>query len=174
MCSLSNDIIFREADPIFAKQMTDIYNESVRKKNITADTTEVSEEYFLNWLKKHDQEKWPAWIMQIKESKSIIGFCSLNFFYPRPAYDITAEISLYISEKFVGQGLGSLALNFIESEAQKRGMLNLLAFVFASNIPARKLFEKNGYISQGYFPNLALIENEFRTLIILQKKIKHE
>lgn len=44
--------------------------------------------------------------MAENSEKKIVGWLSFQDFYGRKAYDITAEISIYLDEKFRGRGYG--------------------------------------------------------------------
>lgn len=166
-----NEFFFRLASESDLPELVEIYNQSILTGKITADTDIVDIHYMRGWLKKHDAVQWPAWVMYNSENE-ILGFCSLNCFYPRPAYNITSEISIYLRCDQTGKKRGEKMLNYLEEEAQKRNIRNLLAFVFDSNEAAMRFFAKFGYEIQGRFPNLALMNNTIcRNLIIFRKTL---
>lgn len=166
-----NEFFFRVASEVDLPEILEIYNQSILSGKITADTEIVDMDYIKHWLKKHDEVQWPAWVMHNAENQ-IVGFCSLNSFYPRPAYNITSEISIYLRSDQTGKNRGEKMLNYLEEEAQKRNIKNLLAFVFDSNVPAMRFFAKFGYEIQGRFPKLALMNNNtYRNLVIFRKTL---
>jgi phosphinothricin acetyltransferase len=166
-----NEFFFRIVSESDLPEILEIYNQSILTGKITADTEIVDMDYMKNWLKKHDEVQWPAWVMNNAENE-ILGFCSLNCFYPRPAYNITSEISIYLRIDQTGKNRGEKMLCYLEEEAQKRDIKNLLAFVFDSNEPAMRFFTKFGYKIQGRFPNLALMNNKtHRNLVIFRKTL---
>lgn len=101
----------------------------------------------------------------------VVGWVSFQSFYGRPAYNGTAEISIYLDENFRGNGFGKQILNYSLQQASTFGIKDVLAFIFAHNQPSLKLFEKFGFEVWGNFPNIAVLDNIERTLIILGKRI---
>ena len=101
-----------------------------------------------------------------------VGWVSFQDFYGRPAYQKTAEISLYIDEKYRGKGLGRLILEYAIEKSHALGIENLLAFIFAHNLPSLSLFEKFGFELWANLKNIAELDGEKRSLIILGKNIK--
>lgn len=171
MCSHENEFFFRFASEADLPEMVEIYNQSILTEKITADTEIVDIHYMKHWLEKHDTVQWPVWVM-CSPVNEIWGFCSLNCFYPRPAYNITSEISLYLRRDQTGKKRGEKMLYYLEKEAKKRNIRNLLAFVFDSNEPAMRFFAKFGYEIQGRFNKLALMNNNnFRNLIVFRKTL---
>jgi phosphinothricin acetyltransferase len=75
----------------------------------------------------------------------IYGYCILTQFKKREAYDVTAEVTVYLKHDCVGRGLGSLAVQHIETVARHNGIHSLLAVICGENTQSIRLFEKNGY-----------------------------
>ena len=61
---------------------------------VTADTEPITVESRLNWFKEHDPKTRPLFIISLNEQT--VGWMSFQSFYGRPAYQATAEISIYI------------------------------------------------------------------------------
>ncbi len=80
-----------------------IYNSTVPSRLVTADTEPVSVESRLPWFEAHNAHKRPLWVVEDGE-KNIVGWVSFQSFYGRPAYDATAEISIYLADNRRGKG----------------------------------------------------------------------
>lgn len=161
-------LTFRYATIAELPWVVDVYNSIVAGRMVTADTDPVTVESRVAWFEAHD-EKHPLWI--VEEKGEAAGWVSLQKFYGRPAYDITAEISIYLHERTRGRGLGKQVLQIAIEKSAALGIENLLGFVFAHNIPSMKLFEKAGFAHWADMPGIALLDGAYRTLIILGKKI---
>ena len=138
---------------------------------VTADLEPVSVESKLAWFHEHNSETRPLWMVEDTQEKTI-GWVSFQNFYGRPAYQKTAEISIYIDEKCRGKGFGRQILQYSLGKCPELGIENLLAFIFAHNLPSLTLFEKFGFELWANLKNIAELDGEKQSLIILGKTIK--
>ena len=75
-----------------------IYNSTIAGRMVTADTTPVPVASKVQWFHDHNKETRPLWVVE-NEVQKLIGWVSFQDFYGRPAYNGTAEISIYLDEK---------------------------------------------------------------------------
>jgi len=146
-----------------------IYNSVVAGRMVTADTEPVSVESKLNWFNNHNTSKRPLYI--VHDNNNIIGWVSLESFYGRPAYNQTAEVSIYLEEAARGKGCGKEILKHIIDQAPVLGIKSLLGYIFAHNEPSLKLFRNFGFEQWALFPNVAVLDGVERSLIILGKRV---
>ncbi|MGB8701943.1 MAG: N-acetyltransferase family protein [Thermosynechococcaceae cyanobacterium] len=151
-------------------RIVDIYNATIPSRLVTADLDPVSVESRLPWFEAHQHPCRPLWVVET-EDQGVAGWLSVSNFYGRPAYDKTAEISLYIDEAMRGCGLGSFLLGTAIAQAPHLNLDRLLAFVFGHNQPSLSLFAKFGFQHWGMLPGVALLEGIERDLIILGKQV---
>ena len=137
---------------------------------VTADTEPASVESKINWFEKHSKDRRPLWITEDENGKTI-GWISFQSFYGRPAYDATAEISIYLHEGARGKGLGKKALRYAMENCNRYGIKTLLGFIFAHNVPSLKLFTSQGFEQWANLPAVAVLYGVERSLIILGKRI---
>ena len=180
------------------KAIVEIYNSTINSRIATADTRPVTIESRLSWFHNRDLAYRPIWVVDIDpsigksedprieklgESKivnlfsrrsqdKIIAWLSFNDFYGRPAYQHTAEISLYVAKDYRGQGIADGLVKKAIAESPKLRIKTLLAFVFGHNIPSIKLFTKHGFTRWGLLPQVAEIDRVERDLLILGRRIK--
>lgn len=162
-------LTFIYAEEADLEKIVATYNQTVPGRMVTADTEPVSVESKRNWFRAHNKTNRPLWI--VKADNVYAGWISFNSFYGRPAYDITAEVSIYLDENMRGKGIGEKCLKHALSEAPQRGIENLLGFIFGHNEASLKLFYKNGFEKWAHFPGVALMDDIRRDLIILGKKV---
>ncbi len=146
-----------------------IYNSTVAGRIVTADTEPVSVESRLEWFHKHESLKRPLWM--VSENDDIIGWVSFQSFYGRPAYQATAEISIYVDELYRGKKYGEQILAFALEKCSELGIKTLLGFIFGHNKPSLGLFYKKGFTEWGKFPRVAELDGIERDLIIVGKRI---
>lgn len=141
-----------------------IYNETVPSRMVTADLEPVSVDSRQAWFDAHDRSH-PIWV--VKKNTWVIAWVSLSPFYGRPAYHVTAEISIYITATERKHGLGSFLLHFVMEQASQLGIMNLMGFVFSHNTVSIKLFRQAGFSCWGKLLNVADMDGEPRSLSIM-------
>lgn len=143
-----------------------IYNSTIPGRMVTADLEPVSTENRLVWFDQHDPSRRPLWVVE-NENHKVIAWMSFSDFSERAAYNITAEISIYLDPVTRGKGLGSLLLQYAIEHAPELGVHKLLGKIFAHNEPSIKLFKKYGFDEWGNLPDVCLLDGELRSVLIL-------
>ncbi len=146
-----------------------IYNSTVPSRQVTADLEPVSIESRHAWFAAHGPEKRPLWV--VEDQGKIIGWLSFSDFYGRPAYQHTAEVSIYLDEAARGKGLGGKLLAASLEAAPKLGIDTVLGFVFGHNEPSVRLFQSFGFTAWGTLPRVAVLDGVERDLVILGKRL---
>ncbi len=160
----------RAPRPIRQAEMEDlpnivaIYNSTIASGKVTADTQPVSLESRIPWFQRHNAKR-PLFV--VEEAGEIVGWLSFEDFYGRPAYSITAEISIYIRSDKRGIGIGDGLLRHAINQALQMDLKRLVAFIFAANQPSIKLFQKYGFVTWGQLPEVAEIDQQTHDLQIL-------
>ena len=165
-------ITFKNALLTDLTTIVEIYNSTIPSGMVTADIKPVSIKSKVQWFKQHNNDKRPLLIIR-NERKQIIGWVSFQSFYGRPAYNSTAEISIYLHAKVRGKGLGKIILNHCIAIAPDLGVKTLLGFIFKHNEPSLKLFHNAGFTDWGELPHVAEINNVERSLIITGLRVNH-
>jgi len=121
-------------------RIVEIYNATIPSRRVTADTEPVSVESRVAWFEDHNPGSRPLWVVELEGR--IAAWLSFSSFYGRPAYDKTAELSIYVDEAFRKLGLGSYLLTQAISHAPSLKLDTLLGFIFGHNQESLRLFEK--------------------------------
>ncbi|WP_019637981.1 GNAT family N-acetyltransferase [Paenibacillus fonticola] len=184
------------------QEIVDIYNETIESRMVTADLKPVTVESRLKWFAEHTLDRRPLWVVRPGESGAgqigaaaigteaigtgviggtssagehgnrVIAWLSFQSFYGRPAYDGTAEISIYISSTFRGQGIGSLLIGKAIAACPEIEVKTLLGFVFAHNAGSMALLRKHGFEQWGLLPRVANLDGTERDLVILGRRVE--
>ncbi|PSB03292.1 N-acetyltransferase [Merismopedia glauca CCAP 1448/3] len=147
----------------------EIYNSTIPSRIVTADLEPISWQSRLNWFEEHDSNTRPLLVLELE--KRAIGWLSLQSFYGRPAYQATAEVSIYIANSYSRKGWGSYLLKHSLEMCPKWQVNTLLGFIFAHNYPSLNLFQKFQFQQWGYFPKVAKLDGLERDLIIMGLRV---
>lgn len=167
---MQHEFTIRDATLDDLPGIVDIYNSTVPGRMVTADTEPVSVESRLPWFHEHTPQRRPLWVAE--RGGKLCGWLSYQSFYGRPAYNGTAEVSIYVAEASRGQGLGKLLLQRAIEEAPKVGLHTLLGFIFGHNEPSLILFDRFGFERWAHLPRVATLDGIDRDLVIVGKRIE--
>lgn len=101
----------------------------------------------------------------------LCGYASYHKYREREAFSKTAEISIYLKNKYAGCGIGSKALQMLEPLAKNAGVHTLLALVCHENTESIRLFKRSGYMMQSCLKEVGYKFGRYLDLVILQKFI---
>ncbi|MBR8461258.1 N-acetyltransferase [Campylobacter sp. faydin G-140] len=150
-------------------KIVEIYNSTIPAHTSTADLTPVSVEQREPWFYAHKGNR-PLYVM--RDDGEIVAWCSFSDYIARAAYDISAEISLYVSHNARGKGVGAKFLTTMLSLAPSLGLKNVIAVIFKHNKPSINLFHKFGFEDWGELPDVCDIDGELKSVVILGKRVK--
>ncbi len=90
----------------------------------------------------------------VLHNDAIAGYCFLTKYKDRPAYQRTAEVTIYLRPEFQGRGLGFAALQRLIQDARDSGLKTLLALISGGNESSIALFTKAGFTKCAHFRNV--------------------
>jgi phosphinothricin acetyltransferase len=146
-----------------------IYNAAVATRVATAQLEQVTLDERRNWLKEHSPDRHPFWVLEI--DRKIAGWLTLKPFLPRCAYRGTAEVSVYVDEKFWRRGVGRTLLGEAIARASSLKINAMVGLIFAHNEPSLKLFERLGFEKWGLLPRVARLDDIERDLTIMGRPV---
>ena len=162
-------MIIRDATEADLPAIVDIYNEAIRGRMSTAQLDEVSVEQMLPWFRAHSAKAHPLWVAEI--DGRIAGWFSFHFFIKRAAYRATAEISVYVSEKFRGRGVGKALLEKAIAHSPSLELSALVGYIFDHNEPSVRLFTRMGFERWGFLPRVARVDGVERGVVIMGRQV---
>ena len=146
-----------------------IYNAAIPCQVVTADLVPVTIKSRLAWFQAHSADHYPLWV--IETNGTIAGWLGFQPFYGRPAYQTTAELSLYIHPDCQRQGIGRKLLEQAIETAPALKLATLIGFIFADNHPSLRLFQRLDFEQWGYLPRVAQFDKGSQDLAILGRQI---
>ncbi|MBI1396143.1 MAG: GNAT family N-acetyltransferase [Betaproteobacteria bacterium] len=150
-------------------EIVEIYNETIPLRTVTADVEPVTVRSREAWFRLHEPGSRPLWVTE--SGGRVSAWLSFSSFYGRPAYDGTAEISIYVGRSHQRWGIGSFLVREAIREAPDLGLHTLLGFVFADNRPSLATFGSCGFEGWGRLPGVARIDGVAKDLVILGLKL---
>src|SRR4029453_13374220 len=135
----SHEMIIRDAVEADLPVIVEIYNATVPTRMVTADPEPATAEARLPGFREHSPERYPLWVAE--SEGRVIGWLDFKKFLPRAAYRGTAEISVYVDDKFRRRGVARELLEKAIAVAPSLGITALVGLIFGHNEPSLKLFE---------------------------------
>jgi len=159
------NIHIRDATEADLPAIVDIYNQSIPGAWSTADTRPVTVADRTEWFRKHDPAKRPLWVAEAEGR--IAAWIGLTSFYAgRPAYDATAEVSLYVATAFQRRGIGTYLKRRLIAHCPSLGITTLISMHFDHNEATRRVNERLGFQQVGHLPEIAVVNGRLRGLLI--------
>jgi L-amino acid N-acyltransferase YncA len=149
-------------------RIVEIYNSTVASRMVTADLEPVSVASREAWFHEHRGDFRPLWVA---EEDGVRGWLSFSRFYPRAAYDKTAEISVYVDAARRQSGVASYLLSAAIEHAPRIKVDTLIGFIFSHNEPSRALFAKCGFQQWGYLPKVTALDAIERDVVIVGRRL---
>jgi L-amino acid N-acyltransferase YncA len=142
-----------------------IYNAAIATRVSTAQLEPVTLEDRRHWLKDHSSDRHPFWVLEL--NGQVAGWLTLKTFIPRGAYRDTAEVSVYVDEKFRRRGVGRALLAEAIGRAPELGIAAMVGLIFAHNPASLQLFAQLGFEKWGLLPGVARLDGVERDLTIM-------
>ena len=162
------NITFKPIEKSDLSEVTAIYNYYVENSTATFHLQAVTEQEMEQTLCL-GHSVYQSFV--ILSDNKIVGFCYLGQFRKKEAYDISAEVTLYIKPEFTGKKIGIEVLNFMEKTAKEIGLKNLVGVITSENTGSLKLFERCGYFKCGHLKNIGIKFGKTLDVISYQKEI---
>jgi L-amino acid N-acyltransferase YncA len=164
------DLCIRSATEADLAAIVDIYNQSIPAGWSTADTKPITVADRVEWFRKFDPTKRPIWVAEV--DKSVVATAYLSSFYGgRPAYEATAEVSVYVAIAYHRHGIGRRLKQFVIEQCPRLGVTTLLSMHFDHNEATRRINESLGFQQMGHLTEIAMVQGQKRGLVIWGRRI---
>ncbi|WP_238165606.1 GNAT family N-acetyltransferase [Kribbella caucasensis] len=101
---------------------------------------------------------------------NVVGYLRLENKYPfEEGAGVLAINGVAVTASARGQGVGSALLDAATAEGKRRGARKLTLNVHSTNLGARRLYERHGYVIEGTHPQEFLIEGNYIDKLSLAK-----
>jgi L-amino acid N-acyltransferase YncA len=145
-------VTVRSADPADLPRIAAIYDEQVRTAISTFDLEPPGLDYWEARLAS--TAPGDHVLVGCSSSGDVVGYAYSSTYRPRPAYDRTREVSVYLSEDARGQGLGRLLYDDLLDRLRADGMHQVLAVIALPNDASEALHRACGFSQVGLLPEV--------------------
>jgi len=126
-----------------------------------------------------DWEKWDTKYLKpcrfvAAVNDVVVGWVALTPFSDRAVYSGVAEVTLYISKEFRGQGIGKMLLEHLNTESEAQGFWTLQAKIFPQNSASISLFTNCGFRKVGVRESLGMRDGVWHDNVLLERRKKEE
>ena len=127
---------------------------------------------------QHSAPNWEEWNnshlphsrIVAKEDNNVLGWAALTPVSGRCVYAGVAEVSVYVSDKARGKGLGKQLLQKLIEESEANGIWTLQAGIFPENTGSIKLHLELGFREVGRREKIGKMENTWRDTILFERR----
>ena len=98
------------------------------------------------------------------------GVAALSAVSTRTVYSGVAEVSVYVSASWRGQGVGSALLKTLIDDSEKNGIWTLQAGIFPENAPSVALHKSYGFRVVGTRKRIGKLHGVWRDTVLLERR----
>lgn len=148
------------------EQVSRIYLEGIKTGKATFQTEIPA---FEEWNKGHIS----SCRLVARAGNEILGWTALSPTSSRCVYKGVAEVSIYIGEKFRGQGIGKLLLEKVVELSEENGFWTLQSGIIKENIQSQALHKKCGFREIGVREKVAKMgSGDWHDVVLMERRSK--
>lgn len=161
------DLLIRDATFDDLGAMLAIYNEQVLTSTSTFDLRERSQEAQHAWFLQHQEGLHPVVVGE--RAGQVVAWGSLSVYKPRPAYQHTVEVSVYVHQQARSQGLGTVLLKHLCERGQSSGVHTIVAYIVSSNQASLRMSRACGFVEAGRLREVGYKFDTWLDVVIMQR-----
>ena len=154
----------REIQPEDGEVVLKIFQEGIDSDNATFDEEPPTWEV---WDTKHFN--LCRWILE-DENNEIVGWAAIQPVSNRDCFRGVAEVSIYLTAKAQGKGLGQILLKKLILSSEENGFWTLQSGIFPENEASIAVHHKLGFVTVGRREKIAKMNNKWRDIVLLEKR----
>lgn len=150
--------------------IVEIYNSTIASRHSTAELNPTTVEKRQAWFDAHTGNR-PLYVLK-NNAGEVLAWGCFSDYYPRDAYYISAEISIYVRHDMRGVGMGKVLLQYMLEQAPGLGIRNIVAVIFGHNHASIRLFESFGFLEWGRLPQICDLDGQLADVVLMGKAVK--
>ncbi len=151
-----------------AAALAAIYNAAIAGRAATAQLDPVTADERRAWLRGHGG-RHPVWVAT--DAAGVAGWFALSPWSERAAYDLTAEVGVYVAPDRHRRGIAAQLVRHALASAPTLGFEVYVACVFAHNPVSLHLFERFGFARWGMLHGVTRVDDVLRDVAILGRRV---
>jgi phosphinothricin acetyltransferase len=157
--------VIRAARPADAEQIAEIYNEGIATRQATFETEQHTARDVESWLA--EGERLP--VLVADEDETVFGWARILAYSGRPCYAGVGEVSVYVTERARGRGLGTALLEALQEAAREHGYWKLVGKLFQANAASAGMVRRCGWREVGLHHRHGRLDGEWRDVLLVEK-----
>jgi phosphinothricin acetyltransferase len=125
-----------------------------------------------------EPSQWAAWDeahlvecrLVVERDGCILGWAALSPYSRRAVYRGVAELSIYVSAAFRGQGIGGALMERLIQDFEAADLWTLQAGVFPENAASLGLLRAFGFREVGRRERIGCMDGRWRDVILLERR----
>lgn len=165
---MNHPVVIRPASASDLPAILEIYNRSVEVETASFDVEPVDLANRQAWLAAHGGD-FP--VLVAERDWRVIGYASLSRYNPKPAYDVTAELSVYVAEAHRRRGVARRLCEAILERAENSGLATVVSLVTSENEASLRMHEQLGFRVVGTLHRCGRKFGRLLDVVILEKGV---
>lgn len=161
----------RSATPADAPAVAAIYNEGIRGRGATFETTERTAADVLAWLapaRAADDTPHP-FLVAVGADGTVLGWARASSYRDRPAYRRIAEYSIYVLTAAQGRRVGDALMAAFLPACETAGITKLVSRIFPENRASLALCARHGFREVGTYEKHGKLDGVWRDVVIVER-----
>ncbi|MEW8971184.1 MAG: N-acetyltransferase family protein [Mesobacillus sp.] len=100
----------------------------------------------------------------------VVGWAALSPVSSRSVYAGVGEVSVYVSQRYNGKGIGSLLLRSLIEKSEQNGFWTLQSSIFPENEGSIKLHKNHGFRVMGRRERIGKMDEVWRDTVLLERR----
>jgi L-amino acid N-acyltransferase YncA len=155
----------RAATNADAEAVAAIYNEGIATRLATFETDLRSALDIHAWLVAG--ERLP--LIVAEDDGEVLGFARISAYSDRSVYEGVGEVSVYVTERARGRGLGTSLLDRLQELAGELGYWKLLGKLFPGNEASERMVRRCGWRDVGTHERHSRLDGEWRDVLLVER-----
>lgn len=155
----------RDAHAEDAEAIARIYTHYILNSTATFHTEPVDEAERRAWMAERHPD-YPTLVAV--DGSEVCAWGALSRYSPRPGWNPTAEVAIYVAPDHTAQGIGPLLLGALIMRARELGLRTLVSQVAGGNEPSIAMAERAGFRKVGTLREVGLKLGERLDVVIMQ------
>jgi L-amino acid N-acyltransferase YncA len=155
----------RAATSADARPVADIYNEGIATRLATFESDPRTGHDVSRWLEQG--ERLP--LLVAEEDGAVLGWARVTAYSDRPVYSGVGEVSVYVTERARGRGLGGALLDALQNRARELGYWKLVGKLFTANAASAGMVRSCGWREVGMHHKHSRLDGEWRDVLLVER-----
>jgi L-amino acid N-acyltransferase YncA len=155
----------RDAARTDAEAVAAIYNEGIETRLATFETRLRTTADIESWLAAG--ERLP--VLVAEADQEVLGWARILAYSDREVYGGVGEVSVYVTARARGRGIGTRLLQALQDRAQALGYWKLTGKLFTANAASAAMIRRCGWREVGMHLKHAKLDGQWRDVLLVER-----